>query len=167
MILGFADQIKAIGMAEHNLDPSKVFGQRDSFTRNTMQTLGTELGRNVKGDDIWLRYLTSWMILHHHNNGIEVFIISDVRFPNELDFIRKLGGKIVRIHAPERNRERLIKEGSINSSTSSHSSETALDNYDASFDRVLCNDPGYHQFKFVDNNNVDDIFPFHSILLQT
>jgi len=137
LILGFADQIKVTGMAEHNLDPEKVFGVRDDKTRATMQALGTELGRNVKGKDIWVRYMKSWMDLHYHHNGINVFICNDVRFIEELEFIQSMKGKIIRIHAPIRNYQRIIAE---KISSHDHSSETALDTY-KKFDEIIYNDP--------------------------
>lgn len=53
--------------------------------------MGTEAGREVFHQDLWLFSLEKK--LQDHKN----IVIADVRFPNEVDFIRKKGGYIIRI----------------------------------------------------------------------
>lgn len=55
-----------------------------------MQTLGTEWGRNVIGEDVWLN---AWKRTIQEG----LVVVDDVRFPNELDAVKALGGIIVRI----------------------------------------------------------------------
>lgn len=50
----------------------------------------------------WIKVLSS--------RGVERFIISDVRFENEIEWIKSLGGIIIKIEAPERYKKRLINE---------------------------------------------------------
>lgn len=68
---------------------SEKFGFK--FTpREALQLLGTEAGRNVFHEDIWV------ISLLNRANGRKV-VVTDVRFKNEIDYIQKNGGKIVRI----------------------------------------------------------------------
>lgn len=69
-----------------------------SFTpRQALQLMGTEAGREVFHNDVWIhsverriKYKTEW---EFENN----FVISDVRFANEIKAIREWGGFIVRV----------------------------------------------------------------------
>lgn len=63
--------------------------------RHLAQSLGTEWARHQLADDFWLRVAgtridTPMMQTEH-------VVISDVRFPNEADWIRARGGVIVRV----------------------------------------------------------------------
>ena len=87
--------------------------------RRLLQRLGTEDGRKTIGEDVWVKALLG--------AGMPTRLaITDVRFPNEGDAIRALGGLVVRVERPG--------VGPING----HESETALDGYD--FDLVVVND---------------------------
>lgn len=57
-----------------------------------LQYWGTEVCRTGFHDDIWLASLESRL-----RNSSEDIVITDVRFPNEFDAIRRAGGSIVRI----------------------------------------------------------------------
>ncbi|MET9642539.1 DNA cytosine methyltransferase [Streptomyces syringium] len=89
--------------------------------RGLMQRCGTEAGRTVLGEDVWVRALF---------NDLEPdapTVITDVRFPNEAEEIRKRGGIVIKLVRPD---QPAIREAS-------HSSETALDGW--GFDAVLEN----------------------------
>lgn len=65
--------------------------------RHMAQTLGTEWGRNLQ-PDFWLRLAGAYMD-DIYNDGDEThFVISDVRFENEADWVRARGGVIWRVH---------------------------------------------------------------------
>lgn len=142
MIVSFADQIKVNGIVQHGLDRYKCFVEKDEHTRKIMQRVGTEEGRNVYGQDIWLRYTLEWMVVHA-SRGIKRFIIPDVRFHNEFDFIKNLGGTMIRVNAIERNKAALEREAAKGNGTAesigSHQSETELDS-GRTFDYVIDND---------------------------
>jgi hypothetical protein len=87
--------------------------------RRLLQRLGTEAGRRILGDDIWIDTL-----FHAHSSGR--IVVSDVRFPNEAEAIKDRGGIMVRISRPG--------YGPVNG----HPSETALDSFD--FDAHIMND---------------------------
>ena len=94
--------------------------KKNPEVRRLLQLLGTDFGRKMLGDDVWIKIALS---------GIKTedkVVISDVRFPNEADAIRKLGGIVWRIN--RRN----------HSAVNGHASEHAMDNY--MFNHVIYND---------------------------
>lgn len=62
--------------------------------RLMLQRMGTEAGRKIFHDDLWLLNLSRKINLLPEDSRI---VVPDVRFPNEVEFIRKSGGKIVRV----------------------------------------------------------------------
>lgn len=87
--------------------------------RGLMQRMGTEVGREMFGEDFWVD-----AALDRIPDGSNV-VFADVRFPNEAKAIKALGGSVWRV---ERD-----GVGPAND----HISETALDDYD--FDHVVSN----------------------------
>lgn len=70
-----------------NYKSSKYGGE----IRELLQRFGTEVGRDLIDTDIWVREL----------DKVEGnVVITDCRFDNEYQRIKKLGGKVVRIHRP-------------------------------------------------------------------
>lgn len=76
--------------------------------RQFMQLLGTEFGRQMIGEDVWVnawrravddRWHEVIMATGCGDNGPFV-IADDVRFPNEAAEIRALGGRVIRIDRP-------------------------------------------------------------------
>jgi hypothetical protein len=61
--------------------------------RTLLQKFGTECGRNILGENIWVDAL-----FNKYKSGN--LVISDVRFPNEAQKIWDLNGKIIRIVRP-------------------------------------------------------------------
>lgn len=86
--------------------------------RPLLQRFGTEVGRNMWGQDFWVNQLMGSL------QGDTV--IADVRFKNEADAVKNAGGVVWRVERPGVTK--------INN----HISETELDGYD--FDAVLVND---------------------------
>lgn len=79
--------------------------------RSLLQRLGTEAGRGILGDNVWVDALFAQPI---HSP----IVISDVRFPNEAERIHQEGGFVVRI----------IRDGVT--PPNSHISETAYSDQD-------------------------------------
>jgi hypothetical protein len=88
--------------------------------RHMLQTLGTEYGRQCLHPDVWL---VCWRKQAERHAKV---IADDIRFKNEADLIRSMGGKVWMVRRPFVER------------TTDHISEGALDNYD--FDAVIDND---------------------------
>lgn len=63
--------------------------------RHLAQTLGTEWGRGLS-PDFWLRVL-KLRLDDAQAVGGDSIVVSDVRFPNEADFITSRGGVVVRV----------------------------------------------------------------------
>lgn len=87
--------------------------------RGLMQRMGTEVGREMFGDNFWVD-----AAIDSIEDGTNV-VFADVRYPNEADAIKALGGEIWRI-----NREGIEP-------ANDHPSETALDAYQ--FDCIMFN----------------------------
>jgi hypothetical protein len=103
----FADPIRVavadiLGLSMRELEAAKEtpIAWLDGATpRKMMQTLGTEWGREMIHSELWIRACQR-RIQTAIDRGQSV-VISDVRFRNEADAIRSLGGKIVRVVRPD------------------------------------------------------------------
>jgi hypothetical protein len=103
--------------------------------RKILQLLGTEAGRGIIHPNIWVNSMFSEYI------GVDKFraetpeypwqfpnwIITDTRFPNELEAVKERGGITIVVKRPETDHL-----------AGDHASETALDN--STFDEVIVND---------------------------
>ncbi|MEU5427641.1 hypothetical protein AB0H73_18855 [Streptomyces olivoreticuli] len=94
----------------------------DPAVRRYLQRLGTEAGRGILGESVWVD------ALFDDADAWGPTIITDVRFPNEAEAIRERGGLVVEVVRPGQT---LIAEAG-------HSSETALAEW--AFDATLVND---------------------------
>ncbi len=89
--------------------------------RRLMQTLGTEWGRQCVGEDVWLQLWLSGASTDKR------CIADDVRFPNEAQAIRDLGGEVWVV----------VRDVASTAETLSHASEGALDGF--AFDKYIFN----------------------------
>jgi hypothetical protein len=67
-------------------------------TRKLLQTLGTDWGRKMISDDMWIN-LAKVQIEKYLKMGRNV-VVDDMRFPNEYDLIKSLGGYCVKVERP-------------------------------------------------------------------
>lgn len=102
----------------------EVFVTKPPHVRKLLQEEGTERGRNIYGEQIWCNTALVWMRTIAENSNVKNFIIPDVRFPNEVDFILGNGGSVYRILAPNR-----AANSPLDEKARLHISETALDDY--------------------------------------
>jgi hypothetical protein len=112
----------------------EVFHTKPPAVRHLLQQAGTEEGRAVYGEDIWCATAAAWlqvMAEHWDQQGI---VVPDIRFPNEVAFIERLGGHVIRVAAPGR-----AAASPLTAAARAHVSETAVDDYP--FVDVLHNDP--------------------------
>lgn len=67
--------------------------------RYAMQTLGTEWGRRLMGEDFWVSCLDAQLYLagDHRVPAHDRLVVTDVRFPNEARWIARCGGKLIRL----------------------------------------------------------------------
>lgn len=110
------------GLLEGDSNASRAFRERvdpwwshklgyEVTPRLILQKMGTEACRHGIADNIWIAALEKRI------HGYDDVVISDVRFPNEIDFVRSAGGKIVRVKRGE--------EPSLEEQMKMHISETA------------------------------------------
>lgn len=114
----FADGVKRTAMEMFNLSEEQVFGLNgydrekkvgpwDISVREILQKVGTECGRNVFRLDFWPIRLGQRLQEKQEDratpmyNYLKNFIVSDVRFPNEVDWITAKGGRVIEIARPE------------------------------------------------------------------
>jgi len=66
--------------------------------RQIMQMVGTDLFRNHYDPDFWIKSFEQWY--HNSSSSSTHVVCTDVRFPNEAECIRSLGGVLVQIIRP-------------------------------------------------------------------
>lgn len=68
--------------------------------RRLLQRIGTEVGREVIDPDVWVMALANrleWTSLGLAVSPDRNYVITDVRFFNEANWVKKVGGRVVRI----------------------------------------------------------------------
>jgi hypothetical protein len=92
-----------------------------------LQHTGTEAGREVVHPDIWIIAVATEMTA----NQPKAVVVTDVRFPNEANWVKEMGGEMWRVNRPG-NEPKKYPDGTV------HVSETALDEW-AGFDVTITN----------------------------
>ena len=132
---------------KQNIAMHRFFVEKDQSTRDMLQKYGTENGRHVFHQDIWVRAVETWINIQEsrliklkkqtNTDFLPVFIISDVRFENEANFILSNNGLLIRINAPNRSEIRVSTEANndqiIMNKIRSHLSEKSLDDFNFQF----------------------------------
>ena len=135
-------------MQEFKLTEEQVFGNEkevidsryDKTPRQILQIVGTNCYRAID-EDYWVKQLFN--ILSHPQNFLHFkggIVITDVRFLNEVNFVKDIGGKILKVSRD--NREEI--------SDTTHSSETALDDFEG-YDFEILNDGTFEEL----NSQID------------
>lgn len=97
--------------------PSYKFGRS---IRYMLQTIGTEYGRHLIADDVWIQLAKENIerqLLHVNN-----IAITDCRFENEADMVHAMGGYVIRIIRDENPHTAIIASNAI----SNHASESGF-----------------------------------------
>lgn len=133
----FADGVKEECSKAAGVTVEHMESHKDIF-RKLYQFWGTEFRRGFYGNDYWVNYLRNKILSNaiiqkdesdNLGKGVIVFI-TDVRFKNEADWIKSVGGFLIRINR-------------IDSSKDLHQSEIELDEYDQ-FDFIIDNNDTLH-----------------------
>jgi hypothetical protein len=110
--ISFATPIKRGVQSAFGLDPDKPNENREAILsdygfskRQLYQMFGTEFGRDMLGDDIWIKVAQRTLnnIIYQEENNPGLFtdskgiVFTDVRFDNEAEFIKRNGGHIIKI----------------------------------------------------------------------
>ena len=125
------DDLHQIRLAQYVVEACKAFGI-DEPTRTDLAFVGTEIGRNMIGKNVWIN-----KALKDPANNIPTmnYIISDVRFPNEYETFVKNGFIPILIDAEENVRiERVIlRDGTIDMKLLESESEQAFKTFKAKY----------------------------------
>ena len=137
-VMSFAQPLKEIAMIFgftreqcYNQDLKEVVDEFWGITpRKFLQLTGTEMFRNHFREDCWTKLFERRIInLKKEITGPKCVLVTDVRFPNEVDCIRRLGGSIFKIQRPSL---------STSSNMYRHPSEIYIDELKA--DLIITND---------------------------
>lgn len=117
--VSLATPFKLDGVARGRLPLEEVFGPaaKSPDTRGRLQELGTELGRELDGDDIWLRHADA-DLYRLARYGMLTAVIDDVRFVNEAEWVRAKGGTLIKL---------VGRSTPMPTDNANHPSETAID----------------------------------------
>lgn len=107
-----------------NQDYTRLKAESPEF-RRLLIALGTDVGRDILGENIWVE-IAARSIRETWEKGLNA-AITGIRFPNELQMIRDLGGELV-----------WVKRPGLDAPAISHASETSVSGAD--FDRTILND---------------------------
>lgn len=121
-IFSFADSLKAY---------CRVNGWMGAKDSRLLQVFGTEIMRYVDPAR-WFSVLEHTLNEFGPDYGVDICLIPDVRFPNEAEWIKDRGGKLIKV-------ERVMPDGSLYvdpTRSAKHDSERALDSYDG-WDAVI------------------------------
>lgn len=146
--IALADVLKArvYGEAGGRYSLEQVFVNKPPQVRDTLQQVGTERGRWVFGENFWTLQVEAMLYVFEKSMPfLDAVVIPDIRFPNEVEFV-KLGGT-----APV-NLSRVISRGpglqlhiksdrpTLMGEFAQHASETSLDGVpDDFFDGIIFN----------------------------
>jgi len=134
--LAFADALKDACREIFGFTNEQLYGNEKEVIdkywnvapRTVLQYVGTELFRDQLGvimpdigKDIWLKVVEKKILDELKNNPNAKFVITDVRFPNECEMIKNLGGVVIR-----------VKRDAVNNIPDCHSSELAIEKLDVS-----------------------------------
>ena len=122
---GLKNMLRVIGLTKEQIDGNEKEIPLDLLCGRTpryaMQMLGTEYGRNLIGQDIWVNIWAKEV-----RESTCSVVVDDVRFPNEFNKVKELNGYTVKIIRPG--------YGPLNN----HPSETSLEN--VHYDMTVHND---------------------------
>lgn len=106
--------------------------------RTLLQVWGSDFRRSLCGELYWLKKMRG--IIEASRGHYDILFVTDVRFPNEADLIKELGGKMIRVV------RRVDVYDTYPNGIDDHASETALDDY-PDYDYVLDNDKSRDKLK--------------------
>jgi hypothetical protein len=133
--LAFADHLKMTLIGRGEMTWEEAFVAKPKWVRERLQQYGTEEMRDKVDADFWVHALEGWIQTLHRRHRITKFVIGDVRFINEVEWIHENEGFVIRLDS---NRE-WEGEEEITPKQTTHRSEVSLDTYNFPH-RVLNNE---------------------------
>lgn len=150
LTLAFADGLKRESASKYGFDYESLYAKKTKESRFHCQKLGTEYGRNVYGNSVWIRQLLVEMRTHYEVNDVRLFVVTDVRFANEMFALKFLFGdrfESIQVLSRERHLAALNRESGGDSEIAAriegHVSEKFATEVHASWiDQIFVNEPG-------------------------
>jgi len=145
--IAYADTLKEAVRVIFDFDDEQLYGNKkeilDDFwkitPRQALQFIGTDLFRNHIHElipdikkDIWIWVVKRKIASQLKKNPNKKFVITDIRFPDELQAVKDLGGITIKIQRD-------------NISCDAHESEILIDNLET-------------EYVFVNNKTKDDLY---------
>ena len=139
--IAFADPLKEVLKTVFNFNDAQLYGESketiDEYwkvtPRTVMQYVGTDMFRNQMGKiipnigtNIWIEVIKRKILDIWKTNPTQKIVLTDLRFPNEINLIKELGGIIIRV---KRNIDKSEDEFVV-----IHESETYIDMFDVDYD---------------------------------
>jgi hypothetical protein len=116
--VGFAWPLKMAAM-DNGYTYEEVFVSKPPHVRKWLQEYGVSKRRE---DPLyWIKRLNRLIHMLHSEGGIQNFVITDMRFPNEYDYVKAHNGKTIRLLHGDRPYPLEYSAAAL------HESETALD----------------------------------------
>ena len=115
LIAHYGDLVKYICKTFFNWD-----GQKDEAGRALLQHVGTDIIRK-QDENYWVRFIGE--MLTFFSSKWDYVLIPDCRFPNEVDYLKKMGVDTIHMRVIRDN-----FESPLSKEQQAHPSETALDN---------------------------------------
>ena len=130
--VAFADELKNAAISIFSLTQEQCYGPQavkeavDPRYGKSPRQLLQELGEKMREifPEIWVVRVFNETIPALEKQGYDIFVVSDVRYPNEADYIHKLGGWVVRVNRAE---------GGVTVGAE-HSSETSMADYTCDYE---------------------------------
>ncbi len=111
--VAFGDPLKA-EVAKATQMPTAYIEANKAQFRTILQWWGTEFRRHYFGADYWIKQMAEEVRVMQR--VVDVLFITDVRFPNEADWVRSQSGVMVRVERDTGHSD-------------NHSTETEMDSY--------------------------------------
>lgn len=121
MKVAFAWPLKWQVLRDYKFTFEEVFRTKPFHVRDALQWAG--VAAREKDENYWVNQLATLMQTLNHESGVNKFVITDVRFRNEVAFVQSLGGSVVNVRHGDR--EYPLR----GTAAEKHSSETELDSF--------------------------------------
>lgn len=114
--LSFSTALKEMLLKGGMATKEELYSTKPENVRWLLQKIGTNIIRNQVDPDYWVQKLDEEM-WKCYGKGATKFVIDDIRFRNEAEFVRSLNGDLIRI----------IRPTTITNELAGHISETEMD----------------------------------------
>jgi hypothetical protein len=109
------DMLRALGLSEDDVAgtrdqrerPHPLLGGKSA--RYALSTLGTDWGRRMMAADLWANAMRRQLQLHLTSGSKTApVVVDDLRFPSDWNVVQELGGLILTIRRPGKERKRTV-----------------------------------------------------------